>query len=347
MTENEISKSTDLLDKRGRITEEGWARGALWKYDRKKIRGGALKTKEWDYYQITDPEEGYSICFTISDLGYLALFSLSYIDFKRKAFSQMNRMRLFSRHKTGLLSSPDADDGVTYYDDKLTITFVKKGEKRQIIANAPSLVLPDKRRGLKADIVLYQKKEHESINIATSWKEDRTCFYYNEKLGAMPVAGKIYREDDITCLEGRKALGILDWGRGKWLRTSSWYWSSISSFDGDIPWSVNLGYGFTDRTPASENGITYGQRIHKLGKASFSIPENFEKDIWVFEDEKGRLKMEMKPVVNRRDHTDIRIIRSFQDQVFGLFSGHFILDDGRKVSFSSVYGFAEIVRNSW
>lgn len=347
MTEREITESLDLLDQKGRITEEGWARGALWKYDRKKIRHGAFKTKEWDYYQITDPKEGYAVCFTISDLGYLALFSLSYIDFNKKAFSQINRMKPFSRHKTGLAPSPDEDDGVTYYDEMLTITFVKKGEKRQIIANAPSLVLPDKRRGIKADIVLHQKKDHESINIATSWKEDRTCFYYNEKLAALPVTGKIYREDDITDIESHGALGLLDWGRGKWLRSSTWYWSSISSFDGAIPWSINLGYGFTDRSPASENGIVYGQKIHKLGKVSFAIPENFEKDAWIMEDEKGRLKMEMRPLLNRSDHTDIKIIKSFQDQVFGLFSGHFILDDGKMVSFSSVYGFAEIVRNKW
>lgn len=347
MEEKEIKDVCPLLGPDGRITVEGWARKPFWRYERKKIKGGAFKIKEWDYYQMTDPEDGCSVCFTISDLGYLALFSLSYIDLKRKAFSQINRMKPFSRHRTGLLSNPDADDGTTYYDEQLTITFVKKDTKRQIIANAPGMVLPDGRKGLKADLVMHQRKDHESINIATSWKEDRTCFYYNEKLSAMPVSGKLYREDDITDLSGRRVLGLLDWGRGKWMRSSTWYWSSFSSFDNDIPWAVSLGYGFTDRSPASENGITYAGTIHKLGKVTFSIPENFGKDSWVLEDEKGRLKVEMTPLVDRKDHTDAKIIKSFQDQVFGLFSGHFILDDGKRISFSSVYGFVEIVKNRW
>ena len=45
--------------------------------------------------------------------------------------------------------------------------------------------------------------------------------------------------------------------------------------------------------------------------------------------------------------TNVLILRSNQHQVFGLFTGYFILDDGTKVEIKNEIGFAEKVFNKW
>jgi hypothetical protein len=41
------------------------------------------------------------------------------------------------------------------------------------------------------------------------------------------------------------------------------------------------------------------------------------------------------------------IIKSIQDQVFGIFEGKFVLDNGFVVHVKELYGFAEKVYNRW
>ena len=57
--------------------------------------------------------------------------------------------------------------------------------------------------------------------------------------------------------------------------------------------------------------------------------------------------MEFKPIINRASKTDVGIICSDQNQIFGLFTGTMILDDGTKVEIKDFLGFAERVFNKW
>ena len=54
----------------------------------------------------------------------------------------------------------------------------------------------------------------------------------------------------------------------------------------------------------------------------------------------------MEPYVNRKDHTDAKIIFSLQDQIFGHITGSAILDDGELISVDTI-GFLERVHNKW
>ena len=55
----------------------------------------------------------------------------------------------------------------------------------------------------------------------------------------------------------------------------------------------------------------------------------------------------MRPMVPRISKTDLKLIVSDQKQIFGLFSGHVITDDGRRVEIKDLMGFAEEVYNKW
>lgn len=120
----------------------------------------------------------------------------------------------------------------------------------------------------------------------------------------------------------------------------------MGEHDGKL-FMLNLGYGFTDRSPASENCIIYDGRVHKIEEVEITIPEDYEKEKWRVKDRKGRLYLEMLPLINRKDHQDYKLIVSKQDQVFGYINGYFILDEGERIDMKEEMGFIEKVYNKW
>ena len=345
--QHEITETRALLDKKGHITEEGWARKPLWNYNRKDVKGGKLSIKEWDYYALINQEQGYAITATFSDLGYAAVFAISYTDFTKKTCAQKDAIQFFPLGKLGLSPTSTEDNQIAWANDELRFSFVKKGEKRHLMFACPSLVLPDGRVGLDVNVTLTQKPEMESINIATSWKENRKAFYLNEKVTCMPVEGFIRRGLDKDILLLGETWAVLDWGRGRWTYQNRWYWSSASGLLENIPFGFNLGYGFSDRSPASENALFYDGIIHKLAEITFHIPEDDYLKPWKVTSSDNRLTLDFEPAVDRSSTTNFLLIKSIQHQVFGYFSGTVILDDKTELTLTRFPGFAEDVFNRW
>lgn len=345
--QHEITRPIPLLDKKGHITEEGWARKPHWKYTRKDIKSSKFAIKEWDYYALVNQEKGYAVTATFSDLGYAGVFAISYSDLNLKAFAQKDTIKFFTRGKLGLSPSSTEDSQVSWANNKLRFAFIKRGEKRHLMFACPDLKLPDGRVGLDVNVTLTQKPEMESINIATSWKENRKAFYLNEKVNCMPVEGTIRRGLDKETLLLGETWGVLDWGRGRWTYQNRWYWSSASGLLENIPFGFNLGYGFSDRSPASENALFYNGVIHKLDEVTFHIPENDYLLPWKFTSSDNRLNLNFEPAVDRNSTTNFILIKSDQHQVFGYFSGKVVLDDKSELTLTRFPGFAEDVYNRW
>lgn len=345
--QHQIIHGQDLLDKKGHIIQEGWARHPFWRYERSKVKGGSLSIKEWDYYAIINQQKGYAVTATISDLGYAALFALSYIDFNAKKVSQTDALTFFPRGCIGLAPSSTQDSQVSWANKKLRLAFIKRGLNRHIMVACPTLVLPDGTLGLDFDITLTQADSADSLNIATSWKEQRKAFYLNEKINCLSATGTIRRGMETEQLLLGEAWGVLDWGRGRWTYQNTWYWASVSVLLENVPFGLNLGYGFSDRSPASENAIVYNHAIHKLGEVDFVFDQENYLAPWTIQDKEGRLNLAFEPCVDRSSKTNFLVIQSDQHQVFGYFSGTCILDDGTILQLKRLLGFAERVYNRW
>lgn len=342
-----VAEHQNLLDDNGLIKEEGWARRPVWNYERNKIKANALRIKEWDYYAITSMKGGWTLCATLSDLGYAALISVSYIDYNKGTFSEVDETKAFPLGKLGLSPRSDRDNSVEYAGKKVSIKFERKGEERRISIKAPFLVLPDGRKGLEADIALNQPGSMDSINIATSWKENRKAFYLNEKVNAMAAQGRIKRGGEIEEIEEGDAWGVLDWGRGRWRYENTWYWGSGNGSVDGHSFGFNIGYGFSDRTPASENAIFYDGKIHKIDDVEFIMDDNDYIKDWKFTSSDGRFEMDFHPRVDRFSNMNYGIIKSIQHQVFGYFSGDAVLDDGVVIHIENFPGFTEKVFNRY
>lgn len=344
--QHEVTRKQPLLDSRGRIVEEGWARRPVWKYEKRDIRANALRIKEWDYYAIISHEHQLGLCVTFSDLGYAGLFAVALVDLKTGHVSQTDAVKIGTRGKLGL-APHSGDHTVAWTNKHLRVAFSRRGERRRILFGAPKLLLPNGEQGLDADLTLVQPANLESMNIATSWKEKRTAFYLNEKVNCLATSGTVRIGTKRIVLHPHEAFGVLDWGRGRWTYENRWFWASASGLVDDRCFGFNLGYGFTDRSPASENALWLDRRIHKLEEVTFHIPESSYQDPWTITSSDNRCELTFTPIADRQSNMNLLVVKSVQHQVFGHFSGTFVLDDGTPFTIQDFPGFAEDVYNRY
>ena len=68
---------------------------------------------------------------------------------------------------------------------------------------------------------------------------------------------------------------------------------------------------------------------------------------WNVSSNDNRFEMTFTPIINRKSLTDIKVLISDQNQIFGKFNGFIVLDDGKKIEVKDFLGFIERVRNKW
>ncbi len=346
MEQHEITSGGPLHDAQGLLREPGWSRYPYLQYDRKRTRAPKFRIKEWDYYAVYSYAHNLWVTTTFSDLGYAGLFAIAVVDGKTGAWAQSDALSVLPLGRHGL--SPDSGDyQVGWANNVLRIAYSRRGEVRRIVAGAPELSLNGRGTGIDLDITLIQVPQQESMNIATSWTENRKAFYFNEKVNPMGASGTVRIGEETLELTPDTAQGVLDWGRGVWTYRNRWYWASASGFQDGIPYGFNFGYGFSDRTVASENAIIYDERLHKLGEVSFDISEGDYQGTWKITDDRGRVDLTFHPVADRTSLTNLIAVRSEQHQVFGFFDGTLTLDDGIRLPVSRLAGFAEDVYNRY
>ncbi len=339
---NKLLTEGSLLDNKGNLVEPGYATSLIKEYDRKQIHGLKWRIKEWDYYYIGNQE--YGLCLTISDVSFLALISVTVLDFRTKAQPAKTIIKPFTFGKIGLPSSSKKGD-VSFSNKNCQISFVHEKNNRRLKAH---LVNFTDGKDLDADILLEDNTKN-TIVVATPFKKKRH-FYYNQKINLMKAKGILKIGEDIYDFN-KDSFGLLDWGRGVWTYKNTWYWSSLNGIYDGHRIGFNLGYGFGDTSTHSENIFYYDDKSYKLEDVEFIIPQD-EKgrddylSEWKFVSSSGDINLTFTPILNRHDDTNVLIIRSKQNQVFGKFSGYFIVD-GKKIEFANLTGFAEKVYNRW
>ena len=339
--QHELSKGP-LLNDKGELNEAGYAFSLVKEYNRNHIKANKSRIKEWDYYYFGDDE--YGVALTIADNSYMALISASVLDFKEKKEWTKSYMKWFTNGELCLPSSSEDGDLSDAEDSKYDFKFINKNGDRHLICYLKNL--RDK-YDFRCDIKLT-KNSNKSMVIATPFKDHPRHFYYNQKINLLSAEGS-FTFGPITH-KFNKAYGVLDWGRGVWTYSNTWYWSSLNGFYKGHLVGFNLGYGFGDTSAASENMFFYDDKAYKLEDVKFNIPLKDGKEDylgkWTFTSEKGDIDLIFEPLIDRYSNTNALIIQSKQHQVFGKFSGT-IKVAGNSYTFDNLIGFAEKVKNRW
>ena len=344
MTQHEITKPHALLDENGHLVEAGYAKRMILDYDRKMIKANSLRIKEWDYYLIYNND--FAVALTVDDNSYMALDSISLIDFRIPWEHTNSPMKFMTRGSRNFPSSSKTGN-VVGEGNGYRIEFLKERDRRILNFRMDDFM---DGKPIEGSITLYDD-DPESMVIATPYKESKVHFYYNQKINCLPADGKVTFDGKDYIFSPLSSYGTLDWGRGVWTYKNTWYWGSASGNVDGHDFGFNIGYGFGDTSAASENMLFYDGKAHKLSRVVFSIPEINGKDDfmsdWTFTSDDGRFEMDFKPVLDRASNTDFIILGSNQHQVFGRFTGKAILDDGTEINIKDFMGFAEKVRNKW
>ena len=343
--QHEITKVQKLLDKKGHVSEPGWARKPYWQYDRRDIKVPSFRIKEWDYYLAVS--DTFAAAFTLSDLGYIGMVSVSLIDLTTPGETTQTVLTPLPMGRMGLRAASASGDA-DFRNDRVHLRYTTKPGMRRVQCR-----FRDFRDGqtLNADLVMRQP-DMDSICIATPWKEEKTAFYYNQKVNCMPVKGKVTIGEQIYRFNPHCDMAVLDWGRGVWTYDNIWYWGTCSARIGGVPFGFNLGYGFSDRSSATENAVFYDNRLHKLGNVTLDIPENEDgtrdyMKTWGITSDDGRFEAIFVPVIDRQAKIDMKIFGSDQHQIFGHITGTAVLDDGTEVKMREIPAAFECIHNRY
>ena len=110
MRNHEVVNSHNLLDENGHLIEPGWSKTLVQKYDRNMIKKRKTRIKEWDYYYIMSNSNKFCLALTISDLSYLGMYSVSFIDLYKAVEHTQSELTPFPMGKTNLPSNSARGD---------------------------------------------------------------------------------------------------------------------------------------------------------------------------------------------------------------------------------------------
>lgn len=341
----EITERAPLLDADGNLRQPGYAKKLLPIYRRTDIKANRLRIKEWDYYLVMN--DHFGLALTIADNSYMGLDSISFLHFDEGWEQTVSPMKIMTRGKTGLPETSETGD-VAVSGKNYAISFSHTEGGRKLTCRMRNF---HQGRDLESEVLLTDEPQ-DSMVIATPFDKPKH-FYYNQKIPCMRASGTVKLGGTVYTFDPADSFGILDWGRGVWTYSNTWYWGAASGLVGGIPFGFNIGYGFGDTSAASENMVFLGGIAHKLDQVRFEIPGNETQKVpdymkpWKFTSNDGRFEMDFIPVLNRSSCTDVKLIKSDQNQVFGRFSGTVTLDDGSVIEVKDLMGFAEKVINKW
>lgn len=342
--QTQIVKSGNLLTEEGRLKHLGYSKQMLLEYNRKKISAPSWRIKEWDYYYIGNDD--YGIALTVADNSYMGMISASLIDFRVPWQQTTSIITPFPMGRMAMPPSSKTGD-VIFKNKKCTFSFTHKNSERHLKCEMKNF---KNKKTLTCKIQLKDEPK-DSLVIMTPYADDKKAFYYNQKISCMKASGEVTFDNKTYPFSPENSFGLLDWGRGVWTYSNTWYWGSASGYLNGETFGFNIGYGFGDTSAASENMLFYKGIGHKLEEVKFNIPyKNNKEDYmnnWTFTSSDNRFEMNFKPIIDRAACTNALLIKSDQHQVFGKFTGKATLDDGTVLQIKDLLGFAEKVANRW
>lgn len=295
-----------------------------------------LRKKRWNYWCITTEQFLFSV--TLSNIDYLGLAFIYFLDFETKNFHELTVTRLFG---SGCELGNFVSDSAIFKDPKLTLSLQPDGEKTTIKVECPDFG----GRKLAADLLVTYPESHQTLNVVIPWSDHR--FQFTSKQNTLPVTGNV--EIGSSQYRADNGFACLDFGRGKWPFSSFWNWAGASGTAGGHTIGLNFGAGWTDGTGMNENGICIDGVLSKISEdllfeynsADFMQPWKIKTTL------SDQVDVTFKPFFERVAKTDMLILKSEVHQMIGRFSGTIKDAAGKTHIFENMVGWAEEHQARW
>ena len=337
--QREITTPLRLLDGKGNISSPGYAKKMLYEYNRENIKAGPFSLKEWDFYQITTPENVLQM--TIGHVSYVASFSAALFSLKTGERRSFTRMKPFPLRSLGMPVNPEQPNTVLAEGKDFSMRFQTKNTERVLTLRAKD----DRLGNVDIDLTINNDPDNEKMVIATPFAKKRQ-FYLNYKENYFGTRGRA-QFGDAFFETGPGDTALIDWGRGVWPFSHEWFWGNGSAFINGGRFGFNIGWGFGDLRSATENMFFWNGKAYKLGVLQVARDERDYMAPWQFRDDTGCFDFTMTPVFDNFTQTKIAFINTHCHQVFGKYNGTATLPDGEKIEVSDLTAFCEHAENRW
>ncbi len=324
--EREITAPVDLCDASGRLNPEavGFSRHPL---HRANLRGWG-RTKRWEYWGIVTPT--HVVALTISDLDYAGVHAIYVLDRATGVETVREATVPFARgssfpDRSGVGTATGAGGG-------LRIEAANDDEGTRLRASA---------EGVRIDVRVELPEGHESLGVVVPWSSRR--FQYTVKDVSRPATGSLVLDGRHHHLGG---YAVLDHGRGRWPYSLTWNWAAGSgAVDGSIR-GLQLGGKWTEGTGSTENALLVDGRLHKIGE---ELVWEYDRSDWMrpWRIHGERLDVTLHPFHERVARTNLLVVASETHQCFGEWEGWALTDDGERLRFDGLLGWAEEANNRW
>ncbi len=334
MTLRELTDPVSLTAGDGRVLNRdavGWARRPLVDASRVHTRSWG-RNKRWEYWNITTPT--HILALTVSSIDYAAVLGVWIFDRTTERTWQADATVIPPR---GVTLAPRLEQGSSRARAKgleIDIDEVPGGTRlRARIADA------------SFDVVAQLPEGHERLAVVVPWSSRR--FQYTVKDVARPAVGTVVVEGVTSALPEGESWAVLDHGRGRWPYDVQWNWGAGSGRDADgRVFGIQVGGRWTDGTGSTENAMLIDGRLHKIHE---QLTWDYDIATWrrPWRITGGGLDATFAPFYDKVSRTNLGVLSSRTDQCFGHWSGTFTTEDGERVEFRDILGFAEEVHNRW
>ncbi|TGL73009.1 DUF2804 domain-containing protein [Leptospira levettii] len=353
----EFTSSVALLKEDGILNVSGWSRFPHFQINESYIKAEPKRYKRWEHYTFYNENFGGAI--TVTDIGNLAMGSIELLEFKsgKTIFSKTELVR-----PGAILFPTNTTDPIEFTKGNQFIRIQKQKGKRTITY---SIQGDSSNESIQGNFE-FTEKSNEALAIITPFS--KSDFFYEYKMPSLICKGTIVYKQSIYDFK-EDSYAVLDWGRGTWPEKNKWLWAAGAGMVGGELLSLNLGYGFGDPKNATENGIVYKGKVHKLDKVVWKYDVTNYKKPWKFESNQGRLELNFTPVYLLYSDIDLmgmigflkQLIQNFSlseifellkteaylNKAFGVYNGYVVLDNGTKLEVKNLFGFAEQMYQQW
>ncbi|MDR1908613.1 MAG: DUF2804 domain-containing protein [Spirochaetaceae bacterium] len=332
----EIGSPRDALDELGRPVNFGWARRPLWNYDPLLLRSPARRVSASDRYLIQMP--GCIMTLQVSDSGITGYVGITIISLKDKTRSSQTYTIPFPLGAMELPGSSETGRVRIQTKHYLLDFSAMEGGARIIRADFPKF---GRHRFLRGELVLNPPPEAESLVTHMPWRRGKNAFALLRRSPCYAVEGIMQFGGQELLFPQGKSWGLYEWRREVRPPSDLHFWAGASGASGGVNMGFTVGYGNADAGAGTENAVFVEGKIHKLDQVTFHISTDGWAKPWRFTSNDGRLEMTFSPCQERIERKTMFFHSIYRRQLFGSFAGRVILDDGKALEFSDLFGMTE------
>ena len=334
MRELEITAPVSLTGADGQLNPAavGWSRTPMHNTDGiGGIGRGWGRNKRWEYWAVMTPTHIVSV--TVSSLDYASVHDLWVFDRSTEEVVHTGVIRPLSRSVRLPGTLGDAAAQVRTGPLRVDITEVPGGTRLRATTAR-----------VRVDILAARPNGHESLAVVVPWSTSR--FQYTVKDVARPASGTIRIDGTDIDVPTGTSWATLDHGRGRWPYSMHWNWAAGSGISDGRVIGVQLGGKWTNGTGSTENALLVDGRLSKISE---ELTWDYDTSAWLapWHIYGHAADLTFTPFYDKTSATDLKVFSSFGHQCFGSFTGWMTDENGTRVSFEGIEGWAEDVRNRW